>query len=93
MAVLTDQNLRNYAKYLDQLAGAISSMNTELDKAETLLNKSTGATFRANYAKGKKATSNIQSIIDILQSLKKDLNTLVNDGKKFYETSLQASKK
>ena len=67
MAVLTDQNLVTYKKYIDDLQTQIKAWNTYLSSAERALNSSTGSTFRSKYAKGKKATTNIQSIIDILQ--------------------------
>lgn len=64
-----------------------------MSTAESLINKGTGSTFRTKYAKGKKATTNIQTVIDILQSLQKDLNVLINDANAFYTTSYNASKK
>lgn len=93
MAVLTDQNLVTYKKYIDDLQTQIKSWNTYLSSAERTLNNSTGSTFRSKYAIGKKATTNIQSIIDILQSLQKDLNKLISDANAFYTTSINASKK
>lgn len=93
MAVLTDQNLVTYKKYIDDLQTQIKAWNTYLSSAERALNSSTGSTFRSKYAKGKKATTNIQSIIDILQSLQKDLSKLVTDANAFYTTSYNASKK
>lgn len=93
MAVLTDQNLVNYKKYLDDLSIQIKAWTKYLSAAESTLNKGTGSTFRTKYAKGKKATTNIQSIIDILQSLQKDLNKLISDANAFYTTSYNASKK
>lgn len=93
MAVLTDQNLANYKKYLDDLSVQIKAWTKYLETAETTINKGTGSTFRTQYAKGKKATQNIQAIIDILQSLQKDLNNLITDANAFYTTSYNASKK
>lgn len=93
MAVLSDQNLVNYKKYLSDLSIQINGWSKYLSTAETTLNKGTGSTFRTQYAKGKKATTNIQSVIDILQSLQKDLKTLINDANAFYTTSYNASKK
>lgn len=60
---------------------------------QVLLINGTGSEFRSKYAKGKKATENIKTIIDILQSLQKDLKILVNDANTFYTTSYNASKK
>ena len=91
MAVLTDKNLTAYKKALDDLRTQINGWTKYLSDAETLINKGTGATFRSEYAKGKKATQNIQSIIDILQSLKSDLNKLISDANAFYTTSYNAS--
>ncbi len=93
MAVLTDQNLVQYKKNLDDLSVQIKSWTKYLSTAESLINKGTGSTFRTKYAKGKKATTNIQTVIDILQSLQKDLNVLINDANAFYTTSYNASKK
>ena len=93
MAVLSDQNLVKYKSYLDDLKTQVNSWTKYLSNAETALNSSVGNTFKTQYSKGKKAAANIQSIIDILQSLKKDLNTLVTDATAFYTTSLNASKK
>ena len=93
MAVLTDQNLVNYKKALDDLKVQVSAWTKYLSDAETALNSSTGKTFRDEYTKGKNATKSIQEIIDILQSLKKDFNTLVSDANAFYVTSYNESKK
>lgn len=93
MAVLTDQNLVEYRNALNDLKTQINGWTSYLSSAESLINKGVGATFRTKYAKGKKATTNIQSIIDILQSLKKDLSKLVSDANAFYTTSYNASKK
>ena len=93
MAILTDQNLVEYKKYLTDLSTQIKGWTKYLSTAESTINKGTGSTFRTQYAKGKKATANIQSIIDILQSLQKDLNKLVSDANAFYTTSYNASKK
>ena len=93
MAVLSDKNLKAYKKSLDDLNAQVKAWKTYLSQAETTLNKGTGSTFRTNYAKGKKATQNIQAVIDILQSLQKDLNNLINDANAFYTTSHNASKK
>ena len=93
MAVLTDNNLVSYKKALDDLKVQINGWTKYLSNAETVINKGTGATFRTQYSKGKKATANIQSIIDILQSLQKDLNNLISDANAFYTTSYNASKK
>lgn len=60
---------------------------------QVLLINGTGSEFRNKYAKGKKATENIKTIIDILQSLQKDLKLLVDDANTFYTTSYNASKK
>ena len=93
MAVLTDQNLKNYKKNLDDLNVQINSWTKYLSTAETCINKGVGSTFRTKYTKGKKATEQIKTIIDILQSLQKDLKALVNDANAFYTTSYNASKK
>lgn len=93
MAVLTDKNLTNYKKYLTELKTQINAWSKYLSTAESTINKGTGSTFRTEYAKGKKATTNIQSVIDILQSLQKDLNKLISDANAFYTTSYNASKK
>lgn len=92
MAVLTDQNLTEYKKAIDSLNVEIGKWSTYLSNAEKVLNNSTGSTFRTKYAKGKKATQNIQSVIDILQALKNDLTKLVNDATNFYNISLAASR-
>ena len=70
MAVLTDQNLVNYKKAIDDLKVQVSAWTKYLSDAETALNSSTGKTFRDEYTKGNNATKSIQEIIDILQSLK-----------------------
>lgn len=93
MAVLSDKNLSSFKKYVDALSAEIKSMQTYLTTAENTITSSTGATFRTAYAKGKVATNNIIIIIDTLQDLKNDLNTLVTDANKFYQVSLDASKK
>lgn len=93
MAVLTDQNLTNYKKYLDDLKTQVNGWTSYLANAESAINKGTGSEFRTKYAKGKKATTNIQTVIDVLQSLKSDLNKLISDANAFYTTSYNASKK
>lgn len=93
MAVLTDKNLATYKKYLNDLSIQVNSWSKYLSTAESTINKGTGSTFRSQYAKGKKATTNIQTIIDILQSLQKDLKKLISDANAFYTTSYNASKK
>ena len=93
MAVLTDKNLATYKKYLNDLSVQVNSWSKYLSTAESTINKGTGSTFRSQYAKGKKATTNIQTIIDILQSLQKDLKKLISDANAFYTTSYNASKK
>ena len=93
MPLLTDKNLTNYKKYLNDLSLQINSWSKYLSTAESTINKGTGSTFRSQYTKGKKATTNIQTIIDILQSLQKDLKKLILDANAFYTTSYNASKK
>ena len=93
MAVLSDKNLTEYKKYLDDLKVQINGWTKYLSNAESLINKGTGSTFRTQYAKGKKATANIQQVVDILQSVQKDLNKLISDANAFYTTSYNASKK
>ena len=93
MALLTDQNLVNYKKALDELSTQINSWSTFLTDASTVLNKGTGSEFRANYSIGKKASTNMQTVIDILQSLQKDLQKLITDANAFYTASYNASKK
>ena len=92
MPLLTDKNLTNYKKYLNDLSLQINSWSKYLSTAESTINKGTGSTFRSQYTKGKKATTNIQTIIDILQSLQKDLKKLILDANAFYTTSYNASK-
>ena len=93
MAVLTDKNLATYKKYLNDLSVQVNSWSKYLSTAESTINKGTGNTFRTKYTKGKKATTNIKTIIDILQSLQKDLKKLISDANAFYTTSYNASKK
>ena len=93
MAILTDKNLVEYKKNLTELSTQINGWTKYLSTAESTINKGTGSTFRNQYTKGKKATTNIQVIIDTLQSLQKDLNKLVSDANAFYTTSYNASKK
>ena len=56
MALLTDQNLVNYKKALDELSAQINSWSNYLTDASNVLNKGTGSEFRANYSIGKKAS-------------------------------------
>ena len=93
MSVLSDQNLQDYKKYLDELQLQANAWKSYASKASDTINSATGSTFRTNYAKGKKATENIKAIVDILNSLEKDLMKLVSDASAFYVTSLHASKK
>ena len=93
MAVLTDKNLSTYKKYLNDLSIQVNSWSKYLSTAESTITKGTGNTFRSQYSKGKKATTNIKTIIDILQSLQKDLKKLISDANAFYTTSYNASKK
>ena len=93
MAVLTDKNLSTYKKYLNDLSIQVNSWSKYLSTAESTITKGTGSTFRFQYAKGKKTTTNIKTIIDILQSLQKDLKKLISDANAFYTTSYNASKK
>ena len=93
MAILTDKNLVEYKKNLTELSTQINGWTKYLSTAETTITKGTGSTFRTKYVKGQKATQNIKDIIDILQSLQKDLNKLVSDANAFYTTSYNASKK
>ena len=93
MAVLTDTNLTSYKKYLDDLSTQLGRWSSYLSTARNNLNSSTGSTFRTQYSKGKKATTNITSILDILTRAKADLDKLVKDSNDFYTTSYNASKK
>ncbi len=93
MAVLSDANLKLYKKYVTDLQTQVNAWKTYLSTASSAINKGTGSTFRTEYAKGKKATENIQAIIDILQSLQGDLNKLIADANAYYNTSVKASKK
>ena len=93
MAVVSDQNLAAYKSTLDDLQTEINSWSKYLSIASETLNKGIGSTFRTQYSIGKKATANIQSIIDILQSLQGDLNKLIEDANTFYKKSANASKK
>ena len=71
----------------------INSWEKALSEAETYLNNSIGSTFKANYAVGAKAGTNIQKIIDILQACKSDLKKLTTAGTEFYKKLQTASKK
>lgn len=90
MAVLTDQNLVEYKKALDVLNTEVNKWTSYLNNAKQLISSGTGSAFRTKYAKGKKASQNIQSIIDILQSLQNDLKALIADATTFYNTSYNA---
>ena len=92
MAVLSDANLKKYKTSLDKLKTEVNNWDKYLTDAETLINKSTGNTFKAEYAQGKKAVENIQGIIDVLQKLKKDLKKLLTAANDFYTTSAKAAK-
>lgn len=91
--MLSDANLKKFRQYIDELSSHVQNSKKVLSNAETLISKGIGSTFRTEYAKGKKATTNIQSIIDILQSLEGDLNKLTLDAKSYYNALNQASKK
>lgn len=93
MAVLSDENLASYKTQIDNLNTQISAWSAYLKDAESELSSSTGTMFRLKYSKGLKATTNIKIIIDILQSVQKDLKALVDTANAFYTTSLEASKK
>ena len=83
MAVLSDANLSGFGKYVVELRNQVQTLQTQLTTAEKELNSSTGATFRTEYAKGKKACDNIASLIDILQDLENRLSILVSDSHSF----------
>ena len=91
--ILTDANLKKYKTALDGLKSQLSKWDNNLSKAEKQITSGTGATFRTEYAKGKKATESIKSVIDILQSLKTDLNQLSVDADEFYTKAAKAAKK
>lgn len=93
MAVLTDKNLSTYKELLDKLENEVKKWRILLDNASKHLNSSTGSYFRANYAVGKKATTNIQAIIDSLIPLQSDLYKLVGSAKVYYSVSKKAAKK
>ena len=93
MAVLSDKNLKDYKSTLNELKTQVNGWTTYLNDAESTLNKSTGNIFKVQYAKGGKASKNIQTIIDTLQKLQKDLKTLINDANAYYTTAHNASKK
>ena len=82
-----------YKKQIDALSKQISQWDKALTEAETYLNSSTGSTFKANYAVGAKAATNIQKIIDILQACKSDLKKLTAAGTELYKKIQTASKK
>ena len=90
---LSDLNIRNYKKQLDEITKQINLWEKALSEAETNLNSSIGATFKANYAVGAKATTNIQKVIDILQSCKSDLKKLLTAGNEYYKKISAAAKK
>ena len=64
-----------------------------MSTAEIAIDKGTGTTFRLQYVKGKTATANIKTIIDLLQTLKSDLNKLCDNATVFYTTSKKAATK
>ena len=93
MVVLSDENLSTYKSTLDELQTEINSWSKYLSVASETLNKGIGSTFRTQYSVGKKATTNIQSIIDILQSLQNDLKKLISDANDYYKACTKAHKK
>ena len=93
MAVLTDANLKLFKKNINTLQAEVNMWTNYLQTASTSISKGTGSRFRTEYAKGKKATENIQAIIDILTSQKADLDKLVKDANTYYTKSYNASKK
>ena len=93
MALLTKRNLALYKKYVDDLSTQIASLSSYLKTARELINDETGSSFRQNYDIGLKATTNINNIIDILDSLKGDLEVIKADAVAFWNTSNSASSK
>ena len=93
MAIISDQNLTSFKQCLDDLKIQTNLWTTYLNNAQEQISSNVGITFRTQYAKGKKATENIQTIINTLQSLQKQLNTLINDSNTFYSTAKKASSK
>ena len=92
-AILSDSVVKKYKKQIDELSKQISQWEKALTEAETYLNSSTGSTFKANYAVGAKAATNIQKVIDILQACKSDLKKLTAAGTEFYKKIQTATKK
>lgn len=81
--ILNDSNLKDFEREVWDLQHNITKLQTELTTAEKELNNPIGATFRTEYAKGKKACDNIASLIDILQDLENRLSILVSDSHSF----------
>ena len=89
--ILSDENLASYKAQMENFDIQVKAWSTYLNDAEKALTNSTGATFRLKYAKGLKATANIKIIIDILQSVQKDLKVLSETSNAYYTTCLNAS--
>ena len=93
ISTLSDASLQKYKKQIDELTKQINSWEKALSEAETYLNNSVGATFKANYSLGATAGKNIQKIIDILQGCKNDLKKLTTAGNEYYKKLQSVGKK
>ena len=90
---LTDANLKLFKTQMENMNAEINKWSGYLDAASKAINDTTGATFKADYAVGNKAVSNMQKIIDILNGLSGDLKKIVSDGKAFYKKQSTANTK
>ena len=93
MTLLSDSNLATYKKYIEDLGKQTDNWKKYLADADTIINKNTGSTFRTEYAIGRKATTNIKEVIDILQSLQQDLMKLYDSALDYYKKSYNATNK
>ena len=93
MAVLTNDNLKNFKEALDDLEKHTKNWDKCLTDASNALNKSVGKTFRAEYEMGKNATEKMQTVLGLLKTLQGDLSTLVVTAEVYYDDCVTAAKR
>ena len=90
--VLTAANLKKFYENLTTIEAEVKNWHSLLEKARTDLNSGIGAEFSQGYPKGKKASENINTILEILQSSEQDLNALIEAANQYYQEQANANK-
>ena len=90
---LTEKNLKDLKDLNERLNKNLSKWPALLSDLEKSLNSSTGKTFEDKYPIGAEACANIRTIVDTLQSEKKEMQNIVKNVDEFITAQTKASKR